>query len=140
MIRQASLEDIETVLDLGRRFHAYSPWSERASLNEDHWRQTAHNLLTGETSAIFLSEDGFCGGLIFPLYFNWDYLIAQELFWFAKSGGTEVRQAFENWAKGRGAVAIQMSCLADKREAAMRRLLTRKGYVATETQLLRELV
>jgi hypothetical protein len=97
------------------------------------------NLLASDEAAVFLSDGGFCGGLVFPMYFNHDYRIAQELFWFAGKDGTALREAFEAWAKDRGCQAIQMSCIADDREKAVRRLFRMSGYAATETALMKEI-
>jgi hypothetical protein len=138
-IRKASAEDLEAVVEWGRRFHAYSPWGKRVRIEDADWRQTVTNLLASEDAAVFVSEGGFCGGLIFPMYFNHAYRVAQELFWFAEADGTQLREAFEDWARSRGADALQMSCIADDREAAVRRLFRRAGYAATETSLMKEI-
>jgi hypothetical protein len=139
MIRQATMDDIEDVLEWGRKFHAYSPWGKRVPINEPDWRATVTNLLQSDEAAVFVSDGGFCGGLIFPMYFNHDFRIAQEFFWFADHDGTALREAFESWAKDHGASAIQMSCIADDREKAVRRLFRQSGYAATETALMKEI-
>ena len=138
-VRRATLDDLDAVLEWGRKFHAYSPWGKRVPIVETDWRQTVTGLLSSDDAAVFVSEGGFCGGLIFPMYFNFGFRIAQELFWYADHGGTELRQAFEDWARSRGADAIQMSCIADDRETAVRRLLRKAGYDATETSLMKEI-
>lgn len=138
-VRKAAPEDLEAVMEWGRRFHAYSPWGKRVAIAEADWRQTVESLLASEDAAVFVSDGGFCGGLIFPMYFNHAYRVAQELFWFAEADGTALREAFEAWAKSRGAQALQMSCIADEREAAVRRLFRKAGYAATETSLMKEI-
>jgi hypothetical protein len=138
-VRQATLDDVDAVMEWGVRFHAYSIWGKRVPIVEDDWRETVTSLLGSDDAAVFMTDNGFCGGLIFPMYFNKSYRIAQELFWFASSGGSALREAFEDWAKERGAQAIQMSCIADDREAAVRRLFRKAGYDATETALMKEI-
>jgi len=138
-IRKAGPDDLEAVVEWGRKFHAYSPWGKRVPIEDEDWRRTVANLLASEDAAVFVSDGGFCGGLIFPMYFNFSFRIAQELFWFADHGGTELREAFEDWARARGADAIQMSCIADDRETAVRRLFRKAGYSATETSLMKEI-
>ena len=137
-VRRAALDDLEAVVEWGRKFHAYSPWGKRVPIEDADWRQTATMLVTSEDAAVFVSEHGFCGGLIFPMYFNFGFRIAQELFWFADRDGTLLREAFEDWARSRGADAIQMSCIADERETAVRRLFRKAGYSAVETSLMKE--
>lgn len=138
-VRKATADDISTVVEWGRKFHAYSPWSKRVPINDADWEATVANLIASEDAAVYLSDGGFCGGLIFPMYFNSGFRIAQELFWFADHDGTELRQAFESWARDCGAQAIQMSCIADEREKAVRRLFRKAGYAATETSLMKEI-
>ncbi len=138
MIRQATLDDVDVVAEWGRKFHAYSIWGKRVPICDEDWRQTVTKLLSSDDAAIFVSEGGFCGGLMFSMYFNNSYRIAQELFWFADADGTALREAFETWAQERGADAIQMSCIADSRETAVRRLFRKAGYAATETSLMKE--
>ena len=139
MIRQATMDDIEDVLEWGRKFHAYSPWGKRVPINEPDWRATVTNLLQSDEAAVFVSDGGFCGGLIFSMYFNHNFRIGQELFWYADHDGKALREAFEEWAITQGCQALQMSCIADKREPAVRRLFRVAGYMPTETSLMKEL-
>jgi GNAT superfamily N-acetyltransferase len=139
MIREATRADVPFILERGRAFFEYSPWATRTEYDEASTRATIEHLIAAPDGVIFISEGGVIGGLIFPLYFNADYRIAQELFWFAPGRGVELRKAFEAWAKERGASAIQMSCLADEREPAMRRLYRIKGYEPIETGLIKEI-
>lgn len=139
MIRKAAPEDVDLVMEWGAKFHAYSPWGQRVEIVDEDWRQTVTSLLSSDDAAVFVSEGGFCGGLIFPMYFNHGYRIAQELFWYAQADGTALREAFEGWARDRGAQALQMSCIADDREPAVRRLFRKAGYAATETSLMKEI-
>jgi len=138
MIRRASVFDIPEILKLGRDFFDYGPWAERTEYVESDLERSLKAIIEGD-GAIFLSDDGMCGGLIFPLYFNLSHKIAQELFWFAPTDGTALRQSYEQWAKDNGARDIQMTCLCDGREKGMRRLLGAKGYSVIETSFLRRI-
>lgn len=140
MVREATLADVPDILRHGRDFFDYSPWAGRTQYDEVSTQQTVESLITHSDGVVFISDAGILGGSIFPLYFNHSYRIAYEHFWFAPDGGGDLRQAFEGWAKVRGAVAIQMSCLVDEREPAMRRLYRIKGYEPTETGLIKEIV
>ena len=99
-------------------------------------RFVGHMLQNG---VVFLSEDGMCGGILNPMYFNPAHMVAVELFWWAPSNGGPLRQAFEDWAKDRGASAIQFSGLANDRLEAVTRIYRRGGYQPVEMSFLKRL-
>lgn len=137
MVRQATLSDIDQIIAWGREFHTYGPWRDRVPFVEADLRVSIGAMLESENGAVFIDDNGMCGGILFPMYFNLSHLVAQELFWWSKDG-REVREAFEAWAMARGASSIQMSCLADDRESATRRLFRIRGYRPIETSLWKE--
>lgn len=139
MIRRATVDDIDEVVEWGRKFYEYSPWSRRTDLNEADFKETLNGMFLNGTGAVFLNGTGFCGGVLTPLYFNYSLIAGVELFWFADEGGDELRAAFEVWAKENGASVVQMSCIADGKEKQTRRLFRMKGYEATEVGLLKEI-
>ena len=87
-------------------------------------------LINGNGSTVILGGRGFIGGTIAPAYFNHDWKMAVELFWWAEGGGLELLRAFESWAMENGANEVRMTSLADLPRADD--LLCRKGYKPTE--------
>lgn len=136
MIRRATLDDMPAILDLGAEFLAYSPHSW-IPLDRDAFATFAAHMI--EHGAIFLSEDGFIGGLLSPAYFNPAYVFAAELFWFARKEGPQLRQAFEAWAREQGASAVTCSGLVDHHEAAIRRVYGRAGYEPSEIAFMKRI-
>lgn len=134
MIRAASLDDLPRVVGLGAKFHAYSP-HRVFPYDADAFGAFAEKLI--EAGGVFLSDEGFCGGMLTPLYFSPETLIAAELFWFAPSEGKALREAFERWARDAGAVAVQFSAIADDHEKAVNRLYQRAGYERAEIAYLK---
>lgn len=134
MIRQATDEDLARVVMLGEQFHAYSP-HRVFSFDREAFGAFAARLI--ELGGVFLSDEGFCGGAIAPLYFSPDTLVATELFWFTPSEGRELREAFEGWARGQGADAVQFSALVDDHERAVERIYRRAGFERVETGYLK---
>lgn len=130
MIRQATTDDLDRIVELGAAFHAYCPYSE-IPLDPDGFRTFAAGLI--EKGAVFLSEDGMLGGLLVPLYFNPAFLMGAELFWWAGKTGRQLREAFEEWAKEQGAQGVQFSGLTDQREETIRKVFERAGYARAET-------
>lgn len=134
MIRRATPDDMEHVVELGRAFHAYSPWR---GVSYDHDAIRAFVAGCIETGAIFLSETGMCGGLVSPLYFNPAFRIGVEFFWWAPDGGSALRQAFEDWAREEGAQGVQFSALSDEHLPAVTRIYRRSGFAPAETAFVK---
>jgi hypothetical protein len=138
VIREATPDDMPALLERGRAFFDYSPW-KRLDYDETAVESTFAHLMSSPEGVIFLSDDGLCGGLVNGLYFSPSTRIAVELFWYAPSEGTELREAFEGWAKDQGAEAVQFSALGDGRRAATERLYRMAGYQVSETAFLKNL-
>lgn len=130
MIRTATKDDLPLIVDLAAEFLSYSPhaWME---IDREAFAEAAGRLIDG-AGIIFLSDDGFIGGVLTACYFNPATTLASELFWFARKEGPELLAAFEAWARESGASAITTSGLADGHERAIRRVFARNGYVASE--------
>lgn len=134
MIRRATLDDLETCVEHGSNFHAYSIWKD-IPFDREATKQFIGRLIVG--GAVFLSEDGMIGGMLNPLYFNPSYVMSVELFWWAPKEGRELRLAFESWAEEQGVAGHQMGCLADEKAPIVTRLLRRAGYSPVETGFLK---
>jgi hypothetical protein len=88
LIREATAADIEAVLDLGERFHAYSPWAYLTFDREAVAETVLRMIEAPKKRLIFLSEDGICGGLDKQAYTSLlTTRVAVELFWYAPTGG-----------------------------------------------------
>lgn len=135
MIRQATVADMERIVELGGDFLAASPYSD-LGYDRPAFAGFAARLMEGP-GAIFLSSDGFIGGLLNGLYFNPSVVMGVELFWWAGSEGKGLREAFEAWARENGAAGMQSTGLANEREAAIRRVYARAGYAATEVGFIK---
>lgn len=135
-MRRATESDLEHIVGLGAKFHAYSPWAE-VPYDVEAVRGVAQACL--DHGAVFVTADGMCGGIIQPLYFSPGVMIGAELFWWAPSQGGEMRAAFEAWAKGAGAYAVQFSALGDDRAKGTARLYRMAGFTPAETVYLKRL-
>lgn len=136
MIRTATKDDLERIADLGADFHAYSPWC-KVPFDREAIKAFCSSMIDG--GVIFLSDEGLCGGLLNPLYFNPSVVIAVELFWWAPSEGAALRKAFEEWAAENNAFGVQFSALGDERAATVEALFKRAGYRKVETGYFKEL-
>lgn len=139
MIREAGEADIPAILELGERFHALSPWSDRRFRREATER-TVRALIEQPNAVLLFNGHGILGGVLSPIYFGGG-VVAQELFWFADSRGRELIKAFEEWAHANGADGVLMVNLAldDRTDALMHRMYSRMGYSLRERHYWKEL-
>lgn len=130
MIRRASQSDLAEAVAFATQFHAESVHSYIPIVPQvlEAWMAD----LIGQ-GIVYLSERGIIGGLLSPIYFNPDYKVAVELFWWAPVGGHELRKAFEAWAVEQGANSIQFSGQRNERAEIVEKLFRRAGYAPVET-------
>lgn len=107
-------------------------------------REAAANYVGGfianNSGAVFLSEQGQIGGILAPMYCAPSYLMAVELFWFARDGmGGKLMRAFEEWAEENGANSVVMSSVLQHDGERVAAILERKGYSAREVSFKKEL-
>jgi len=126
MVRTASVADIPAIVAMGAKFHAQAdlPFTYDA----DAFADFAHGLIDGGT--IILSDQGMIGGVVAPAFCGPSYLMAVELFWWAKRDGLALLKAFEGWAADQGANEVRLSTLAALPRADA--LVQRKGYAPNE--------
>lgn len=136
MIRQARLSDIPRIVEMGAKFHAmsdytfveYDPVASAAFLEAT---------IQNPDGIVLCHEQGMIGGALVPLYFNPAKRVAVETFWWADANGMALLDHFEWWAEARGAVAVTLSCLGNKRDKALGRVFERRGYSKAETSYMR---
>lgn len=136
MIRRAELSDLAECVALGMEFHAYSPWSQFPA-DRDHMADFMTGII--EHGVLFLSEDGFIGGVLNPLYFNRNIVTLAEMFWYAGKHGTALRETFEAWGREHGVVGFNFSGIADEHAAAIARVFRRAGYHPVETAFFKRI-
>lgn len=139
MIREVTADDIPMVLDIGRRFHAFSPWSDRP-FSDAATVEMIGKMSASPDAVVFTNGTGILGGVLSPIYFGGG-LIAQELFWFADKNGRELLDAFEDWARGKGAAGVLMISLAidERTDTRMQAIYERRGYALRERNFYKDL-
>lgn len=133
--RLATVEDVPRILEMAKDFFSYSVYSG-VEYDEEAVRVLVEHLL--EDGCVFVSERGFIAGALVPLLFAPQFLIAQEIAWWAPAGGgRELRTMFEDWAEAMGARVVQMSTLSNANAAKLASNLSENGYVPVEIQYLK---
>ena len=142
-VRRAETADMPSCLDMTARFHAASPISGVAPFDRDGMAVTLRGMMVNPRAGIWLAlldgkPVGIAGALLYPLYFNPAYEVAQELFWWlnpearGSGGGEKLFQNVQIWAKDKGASAVFMIALADDRVDKMDKFYRRAGFQPME--------
>jgi len=153
MIRPATLEDCETIAELGEEFFTEAGWQDVAEYRREDCLKSLQFLATNDTGILLVAEEdgeiiGMAGGLVSPLFFNFSHKAAQEFFWWMspRSGGTlgvRMLDALEHGARALGCSTLTMGLIAilsaGKKGASMRRLLVRRGYRPAEHTWIKRL-
>lgn len=144
MIRPAALADIEQMVVLGQRFHAYADVAE-IPFDPESFRLTIKRGLLDSNQCYLVAEIGgavraMAGAIAYPPYFNHAAMTGQEMFWWSECGeGMRLHAALATWAMGRGCQSFTMIALANTHSARMARLYKRMGYRPSEQTFIKGL-
>ena len=116
MIREATVQDIPRIVEMGRHFIEQSEYTETVKYNPQQLKKLTEGVIENDLGAVFLSEvDGQITGFIAALLFDNPFsgeLTASDLAWWvepdARGSGVRLLRRAEKWAKGRGATAMNM--------------------------------
>lgn len=143
MIRKAVPEDLDTLIQMGERFFAYSRFANVVAFDRETVRASLDALIGSDTSLVLVAVVdgqiiGGIAGTLAPLWFAPGMLSATEFAWWIdeahRGGVSAVRllRAFEQWAKTRGAAVVSMSDLVIDGQTPAGSLFDRLGYVVVE--------
>lgn len=128
-----------------REFYAASRWLGR--FDPERFRALWSELYNAGAGVILASFDegtitGALGGIVHREIYG-DRLIAEEFFWFARpehrGAGVALYRCFEEWARSRGAAAIQMVHLFDSMPEKVARFYLRSGFEPVEMRYQKDL-
>jgi len=145
MLRIATIDDIDAVLEMALKFAEATPYKDMVS--ESKIRQTVTTALESpneETVVIICEEDnnpiGLIAGAVTNLLLS-DAKMATELMWWVNEdkrgtkAGKELIEALEFWANKMGCKAIVMVCLDDR----VGGFYEKNGYRLYERSYLKEI-
>lgn len=128
MIRRATLDDVERLVEIGAQFHAASHWKDVAPLRRDVAGESFASMIAAPQAAVFMSDNGFIAVVAVPLWFS-DVLSAQEFcFWTGDGQGDALRRAAEAWAREQGAELMLMGAHEPGPMERLSAWYGRKGY------------
>lgn len=119
MYRTATIDDLDTLVELGAEMAAESPRFSQLKFNAEKLRRTLYNLIDIPTGFVCVCDDDgtVVGGIAAICAPHWasDDLVASDLALFVRrdmrrSGRIALRliERYVSWATDRGAVLIQM--------------------------------
>ena len=111
MIRDAVLDDIPRIVDLGERMAARAGLDGHVGYDRESVAATLAQLVESPDGILICDDDGMIGGLCYPHPFNISVKTGQELFWYSEGKtGLELLSACEAKAKTLGAQFWTMLC------------------------------
>lgn len=141
MIRPATVEDIPVIVELGSKLHIESSYRCHA-FNKDKVAKLMESLIVGgEYGVVFVAEidgeiiGGIAGGIDEWWFgdtlhaFDFSFFIAPE--YRGGSAAFRLLLAFQEWAKIRGAVEIDIGISTGIHEDKTERFYEKMGYVKT---------
>lgn len=143
-------DDIEEYLQLLEKFHSKSTVKDSVKFDYDSCKSFLLTCLSNPDIVVLNCKDnnkiiGITAGLLFPLYFNHNYFVVQELWWWldedyrGKGAGNILYNALEQWAKDKKANGMFMIALEDDNVEAITKIYKSKGYTGTERTFIKEL-
>jgi len=142
MIRLATIEDMPEILRMGENFFNASGYGELTTFNKDDTRNLVERLI--ETGTLLTDgKSTILGFIVFPIFMNVSYLMAQELFWWVDEDarntgvGIKILRAAEALAKEKGANLMIMLSLNDLNGEKVNKLYEKLGYKPKEQNYMR---
>lgn len=130
MIRKATVSDIPRLLEMGQKFADKAGLVDHVGYNPEHMATTFRLMIEGHI--ILIGESGALGGMSGPHPFNYEHIIAQELFWWSEGReGLRLLGAFEEWARV-NCHSVRMITLEAVDPDRTERIYKRRGYQPLE--------
>lgn len=145
-VRPLTVEEIPSLADMGAQFYAEGNLPGRfvPEVFVATWN-TLYSLGVAEILGLFRDDGellGVLGGIVSPDPNDGD-LVAMEMFWFvrkeARGRGLLLIDAYEKWARARGAKRAMMGLLKALAPEVLQKTYLRRGYSERETQFQKDL-
>lgn len=141
-IRQAHIDDVPTLVEMGERFYNYSNLKHYVEYDPQSVTSLlAQLLLSGFLYVAVHDEDGIVAGLagtMSTLWFNSGIPVASEMAWWVEekhrksSVAIKLYKKFESWAHERGVSRIIMSDLVIDEDTPAAKLFKKMGFSVIE--------
>lgn len=139
----ATIEDIPSLLRMGESFFNASGYSSFSVFDKDSVKQMFLNLI--DADCLIVCDGGMLGFVEFPLFFDPNAKVMQELFWWVDEDkrGTgaalDMLNMAEKLANERGCKACIMLNISSLDGGRVSRLYTKLGYNSSENSFIKVL-
>jgi len=121
-IREATLDDVGVLLEMGQAFHKESPYASVVPYSHVSMRKTFEALLISDETVFLVCEEegevfGAVASVITPMMFNTQVRVTSERFWYTKPeyrnnmAGIRLLKELEKKLIEKGADLLTMCCL-----------------------------
>jgi hypothetical protein len=149
-IRPAESRDMPELIEMGRDFFGQSGNSAFTTFDERSFATAMGTLINGVIPGCLLVAEsadqlvGMTACMVFPLYFNVQTLVAQDLFWFCKPDfrnvvGAVLLDELEADAGRKGAEVFMSAAVVGQCDGAVGRVYQRRGFSPLENTHARKL-
>lgn len=145
MIREATIDDVPSLVEMGKRFISETNYNRQIATNPTALADLMMRLIHATAGVIFVSEMngkavGMIGAHVYMHPMSWECCGAETFWWVepearGKGSGIRLLKKAEQWADEKGAVRMQM--VAPTEKAA--RVYTALGYVKLEEQYQKDI-
>jgi GNAT superfamily N-acetyltransferase len=144
--RPATLADVEAIVAMGERFRSQTTYATTVESSPESVRTLTTRLVTGDNSIVFVAEDPATGDLVGMLavlaytHYMSGVRKAIEVAWWVDPDqrgtlGLKLLRQAEDWARDRGAEALELIAPTPRIE----QLYARLGYAPVERMYFRRL-
>jgi len=145
MIRRATEEDIEFIVEMGRKFYESCGFPSILTFDPEILTGVLHNLIVNDNACILVDDKlrGMIAGVVYPYYFT-GQMSGNEMFWWVepehrKGLGKKLLDKLEEWAEAKGAVSFTMISLDASNPEKMDKIYRKRGYEPREHHYVRYL-
>ncbi len=140
-IREATAQDMPEIIRMGHDFANLVG----VPLDEESMVQTMMELISSDRGAVFVEHGAMSAAVAFPLFFNNNVTVVQELFWWVdpeKRGngvGSTIRDAIEEWAQSIGADRLILTSTVGVSPEFVNDVYLAHGYMPQERTFSKDL-
>lgn len=146
--RPAEPSDAQALARMGKRFFDGTPLSKFTVFDPYSLMKLAASVT--DSMQVFVLEVGgevvgAVAGVVYPLLFNSEYIVGQELFWWVDEShrkglaGRKLHRHLEDWAKSAGAKSMIMIAIENDQVGKVERLYNHYGYTKVEHSFMKEI-
>lgn len=144
MIREATVDDIPALLEMGERFVGEAYGRINVPFDYESCDMLLRNLIERENGILLTNDErnGMFAALVHGWHFNVHVKTSTELFWWREKGCKDARamkRQGECMARQMGADTMNMANQEHMRSTALTRLYRMDGYTPSENIFIKEL-